>query len=143
MNAVLEKNNTINQSLTQDQLRHELAQYTGTTQWYRHNINKKILYTEGVQFFAEKGGNQGAYWFVDKVACQIAPLMKAKKEPFGCISLSVGLTDKNQAMILVTDGNEKELASYHIHLTDMQPGIWKFYLIDDETHITLLLPSEY
>ena len=143
MTEVIEKNNINNQRLIQDQLGPELAQLTGTDQWYRHNINRKLIYIDGVKFLAENGGEQGAYWFIDKVACEIAPLLQSINKQFGCISLNVGLTDKDQAMILVTDGNEKELVNYHIHFTDMQLGNWKFYLIDDETHITLLLPSEF
>ena len=143
MTEVIEKNNTINQRLNQEQLSFQLAQFTGTEQWYRHNLNRNLIYTDGVKFLAENGGEQGAYWFIDKVACEIAPLLKSKNERFGFITLCVGLTGANQAMILVTDGNDKQLATYHIHFTDMLPGNWKFYLVDDQTHLTLLLPSEY
>jgi len=143
MTEVIEKNETINQCLNQDQLNFQLAQFTGTEQWYRHNLNRNLIYTEGVKFLAENGGEQGAYWFIDKVAFEIAPLLKSKNEGFGCINLSVGVIDKNQATVLVTDGNDKQLAASHIHYTDMQAGNWKFYLIDDQTHMTLLLPSEY
>ena len=143
MNEVLETNNTTNQRLNHEQLSFQLAQFTGTEHWYRHALNRNLIYTDGVKFLAENGGEQGAYWFIDKVACEIALLLKSKNQRFGFITLCVGLTDKNQAMILVTDGNDKQLATYHIHYTDMQLGNWKFYLIDDQTHLTLLLPSEY
>jgi hypothetical protein len=134
---------TLNKRLTQDELSVELSQFIGTEQWYRHAINRHLIYTDGVKFFAENGGDHGAYWFIDKVACEIAPLLKSKKEHFGCINLCVGVIDKNQAMVLVADGNDKQLAASHIHYTDMQAGDWKFYLIDDLTQMTLLLPSEY
>ncbi len=143
MTEVIEQNNSTNQRLNQDQLKFELAQFTGTEKWYRHALNKNLIYTDGVKFLAENGGEQGAYWFIDKVAFEIAPLLKSKKEYFACISLCVGEINKNQAMVLVTDGNDKQLAVYHIDYTDMQPGDWKLYLIDDEMHMTLLLPSEY
>jgi len=143
MTEVIEQNNSTNQRLNQDQLKFEMAQFTGTEKWYRHALNRNLIYTDGVKFMAENGGEQGAYWFIDKVAFEIAPLLKSKKECFACISLCVGEIDKNQAMVLVTDGNDKQLASYHIHYTDMQLGDWMFYLIDDEMHMTLLLPSEY
>ncbi len=143
MTEVTEQNNSTNQRLNQDQLKFELAQFTGTEKWYRYALNRNLIYTDGVKFLAENGGEQGAYWFIDKVACEIAPLLKSKKERFGCINLCVGVIDKNQATVLVTDGNDKQLAASHIHYTDMQAGDWKFYLIDDETHMTLLLPSEY
>ena len=143
MTEVLETNNTTNQRLTQEQLSLALAQFTGTEHWYQHNTNAKLIYTDGVKFLAENGGEQGAYWFVNKVACEIVPLLQSKNELFGCITLSVGVNDENQAMVLVTDGNGKVLATYHIHYTDMQTGEWTFYLVDDGTYLTLLLPSEY
>ena len=31
----------------------DLAQFTGTEQWFRHSINSKVLYTEGAQYLAE------------------------------------------------------------------------------------------
>lgn len=140
MTEVINQKNA-KQCLTQDQLSAELAFFTGTEQWYRHWSNRSMLYTDGVQFFAENGGDHGAYWFIDKVACEIAPLLKSKKQQFGDITLSSNA--ENRATILVTDGNDNELAKYHISYTDMQPGDWKFYLIDDLSHLTLLLPSEY
>ncbi len=132
---------TTKQRLNQDQLSAQLNYFTGTEKWYRHWFNRKMIYTDGVKFFAENGGDHGAYWFIDKVACEIASLLKSKKERFGCITL-ISNTE-NSAVILVTDGNDNELAKYRINYTDMQPGDWMFYLVDDGTHLTLLLPSEY
>ncbi len=132
---------TLNKRLTQDELSNELSQFIGTEQWYRHAINRKLIYTDGVKFFAENGGEHGAYWFLDKVACEITPLLKRRKEAFACITLRVN--NQEEAIIIVTDGNETSLATYDIQYTDMQAGDWKFYLIDDGTHITLLLPREY
>jgi len=128
MTEVIEQSNNINQRLNQDQLIFELAQFTGTEKWYRHALNRNLIYTDGVKFLAENGGEQGAYWFIDKVAYEIAPLLKSKNERFGCINLCVGEIDKYQAMVLVTDGNDKQLGAYHIYYTDMQSGDWKFYL---------------
>jgi hypothetical protein len=33
----------------------ELAQFTGTTHWYRHALARGILYTDGVRFIAVSG----------------------------------------------------------------------------------------
>lgn len=33
----------------------DLSQFTGTTQYYRH-WTKRLLYTDGVQYFAERAG---------------------------------------------------------------------------------------
>ena len=43
----------------------DLAQFTGTEQWYRHSINRTVLYTEGAQYVAEHGE---AYWLLDEIA---------------------------------------------------------------------------
>jgi hypothetical protein len=43
----------------------ELAQFTGSENWYRHGINRNVLYTDGAQHVAEHGG---AYWLLDEIA---------------------------------------------------------------------------
>jgi hypothetical protein len=41
----------------------ELNQFTGTTTYYKHFI-KPYIYTDGIQYFAEKGE---CYWLLDKI----------------------------------------------------------------------------
>lgn len=120
--------------LTASQLDSELRQYTGTEQWYRHGLNKQMLYTDGVEFFAENAGEHGAYWLLDIVATEYWPLLK--KEPFLTIFVTV---QNNAAKIEVTNGNERILKTRELEYTDLQEGVWKFYLTDN----VLLLPSEY
>jgi hypothetical protein len=43
----------------------ELAQFAGSDNWYRHSINRNVLYTDGAQHVAEHGG---AYWLLDEIA---------------------------------------------------------------------------
>jgi hypothetical protein len=43
----------------------ELAQFTGSDNWYRHTINRNVLYTDSAQCVAEHGG---AYWLLDEIA---------------------------------------------------------------------------
>lgn len=120
--------------LTAAELDSELCQFTGTEQWYRHSLNKQMLYTDGVQFFAESGGEQGAYWLLDIIATEYWLLLK--KEPFLTIFITV---NDRTAKIEVTNGNERVLKTREIEYTDLQEGVWKFYLTDN----VLLLPSEY
>jgi hypothetical protein len=120
--------------LTTDELADALGQFTGTETWFRHALVRSMLYTEGVRFFAEEGGEQGAYWFLDVVATECFPLLP--KEPFLYLVLSV----RNQrATLRVEDGNDRVLRGKRIDYTDLQPGDWRFYLTDN----VLLLPSEY
>ena len=41
-----------------------LAQFTGSTHFYRHGLVREVLYTEGVEYVAETAG---AYWLLDGV----------------------------------------------------------------------------
>lgn len=125
--------------LTSDELEQQLCYFTGTETWFRHALVRAMLYTEGVQFFAEQGGQQGAYWFLDIVATEYFPMLK--KQPFLSIRLLVARPSETErtALIQVDDGNGKILKERAIEFTDMQPGEWKFYLTDN----VLLLPSEY
>ena len=52
----------------------DLMQFTGSETWYRHGINRKVLYTDGAQYVAEHGG---AYWLLDEIAI-IQPYNKAR-----------------------------------------------------------------
>lgn len=115
-----------------EQLKDGLTNFYGTEQWYRHALNRNMLYTDGVQFFAENAGN-GAYWFLDIIATEVWPLLR--KEPFIRIVLFVGET----AAITADDGNDNIIWSKGLDFTDCPPGKWEFYLTDN----VMLLPSEY
>lgn len=119
--------------LTAEELEHSLRHFTGTTQWYKHWLGR-LLYTDGVQFFAEEGGQNGAYWFLDIVATEYHPMLP--KHPFLLVKLLVA---NKQATILVENGSGKVLKTKDIEYTDLQPGEWRFYLTDD----VLLLTGEY
>lgn len=125
---------TVPTRLTSDQLARALAGFTGTTVWFRHSLVSAMTYTEGVRYFAEEGGKQGAYWFLDVVATEFYPLLK--RELFLVITVSV---EDQQALIRADDGNDRVIREKTIEFTDLQPGTWRFYLTDD----VLLLPSEY
>ncbi|NOT83762.1 MAG: hypothetical protein HOP02_03055 [Methylococcaceae bacterium] len=87
-----------------------------------------------MQCFAESGGGQGAYWLLDIIATEYWLLLK--NEAFLVISVTV---EGNAAKIEVSNGNGRVLKSRAIEYTDLQAGLWKFYLTDN----VLLLPSEY
>lgn len=120
--------------LTSEQLDSHLFQFSGTENWHRHWLAKAMLYTDGVKSFAEHGGQEGAYWFLDVVATEFFPLLR--KEAFLHIVLSV---KDRKAAIRVDDGNDHVLREKPIEFTDMQEGDWRFYLTDS----VLLLPGEY
>jgi hypothetical protein len=120
--------------LTTDELKSNLNRFYGSDVWYRHGLNRNMLYTEGVQYFAENAGGHGAYWLLDIIATEVFPLLK--KEPFIHITTHVR---EERAWIVADDGNGSEFWHCDIQFTDLQPGTWEFYLTDN----VLLLPSEY
>lgn len=122
------------QRLTSGQLENHLGYFTGTDNWYEHWLVRAMTYTDGVKSFAQHGGRQGAYWFIDVVATEFFPMLK--KNPFLHIVLSV---KGRQATITVDDGNDRVLREKPVEYTDMQEGNWRFYLTDN----VLLLPGEY
>ena len=67
----------------------DLTQFAGTETWYRHAINRKVLYTEGARYVAEYGE---ADWLLDEIAI-IQPYNKAvAAEKFQVWKLTVRLT---------------------------------------------------
>jgi hypothetical protein len=111
----------------------DLASFTGTERWFRHPLNRKLLYTEGVQYVAEQAG---AYWLLDEIALAHAYEPAVAAEEFQFWSLTV---TGSTAELVCEDGNERAVFSKHIAFTDFPaPGI-RFYL----TGGVLLLPSEY
>lgn len=41
----------------------DLHQFSGSENWYRHSLNRKVLYTDGAQYLAEQGGGFAATRF--------------------------------------------------------------------------------
>jgi hypothetical protein len=109
----------------------DLAQFTGTEQHYFLPMFPAMKYTDGVKYFAERAG---AYWFVEFVAMHYYPM--SKREDFMVIEMRVA---SNMARIIVTDGDERQLAAKLIDFTDCPDGVWKFYMEGG----VLLVPSEH
>ena len=111
-------------------LQDKLSGYYGSEKFYRMPL-ANIVYTEGVQAFAELGG---AYWALTDMASVYR--FKLPREEF--LSITITSTGK-KADIVYTDGNCNILYKKHYAYTDLEKGEYKFYLTDN----TLLLTSEY
>ena len=111
-----------------------LAQFTGSTHFYRHGLVREVLYTEGVEYVAEAAG---AYWLLDEIALAQRYVIPVKAEDFQVWDLKV---DGNQtAMLTCGDGNGRELYAKRIDFTDFpEPGICFYY-----ANWVIHLPSEY
>ena len=63
-----------------------LAQFTGSTNFYRHRLVREVLYTEGVEYLAETAG---AYWLLDEIAFAQRYVIAVKVEDFQVWDLKI------------------------------------------------------
>jgi hypothetical protein len=56
-----------------------LAQFTGSTNFYRRGLVREVLYTEGVEYVAETAG---AYWLLDEIALAPRYVIPVQVEDF-------------------------------------------------------------
>ena len=122
----------------------ELRQFTGTENWYRHNLARTVLYTDGVQYLAEKAG---AYWLIDIIATESVMLPNLKGEGFQVWKLTID-TQGSGADLVVDDGNGNELHRRHIAFTDFPlPEITLWCNENEDPSVNakrvIMLPSEY
>lgn len=113
----------------------DLAQFTGTEQWYRHPLFRKYLYTDGVQYVAEKGE---AYWLIGDIFMYQSTQKELQGEGFLVWKLT--LNDEGHGAVLsCEDGNHNKLWSTKIDFTDFPLKSITFWCVDN----VLILPSEY
>jgi hypothetical protein len=116
-------------TLTQDDLR----QFIGTEFWYRHAIQRHILFTDGAKYVADTAG---AYWLLDEIALgQREPCIA--NQPFQRWTLTVH--PDHTATLLCEDGNCHAVFIKAIEYTDFPLEKISFYFTDN----VILLPSEY
>jgi hypothetical protein len=112
----------------------DLNQFTGSETWYRHGINRKVLFTEGAQFLAERGG---AYWLLDEIAL-IQPHNKAvAAQEFQVWKLKVN-ADRS-AVLTCDDGNGNIVFTKRIPFTDFPLDEVTLWFANN----TIYLPSEH
>ena len=111
----------------------DLSQFTGTEQWYRHGIARKMLYTDGAKHVAESGG---AYWLLDEIAFA-QPIRPVAAEAFQVWKLKVN--PDHSAILACEDGNSKIVFTKKIEFTDFPLEEIAFYFTDK----VLMRPSEY
>ena len=131
-------------------LKAELAQHYGSETIYRHALNAKFNYTEGMKaLFTHAGG--GAYWLSDILATEPAIAAGVKKDGLcigavevvnGSANLTVGVDYVSDTKTFLTP-----IFTRFIPVTDFPEGFWKFYLayttVGSLDVVMALLPSEY
>ena len=99
---------------------------------------KRLVYTEGVQYMAERGG---AYWLIDAVA-SYQPDNRITSRPdlvdFQLWELAVA-KDKSATLTMRGDSDQPAVITQEIPFTDFPLAQIKFYVCNG----TLMLPSEY
>jgi hypothetical protein len=111
-----------------------LRQFTGTENWYRHGINRNVVFTDGAKYVADEGG---AYWLLDAIAIAQRFEKNVAAEEFQVWKLKVN--EDRSASLVCDDGNGNIVYTQHIAFTDFPLDEIKFYFADN----TILLPSEY
>jgi hypothetical protein len=112
----------------------DLLQFTGSETWYRHGLVRDILYTDGAQYVAEKGGG---YWLLDEIALANRYEKFVATEAFQLWKLKV--KEDRSATLICEDGNCQAVYTKAIEFTDFPLDEIAFYF----TSKTILLPSEY
>jgi hypothetical protein len=111
----------------------DLAHFTGSEQWYRHSLVRKVLYTDGAHYVAERAG---AYWLIDEIAFgQSVPVVAAAEFQVWRLSVHADRT----AVLTCDPGNHRVVFTKEIAFTDFPLDDIRFYFTDN----TILLPSEY
>src|ERR1019366_10379358 len=77
----------------------ELANFTGSENWYRHWLGK-VVFTDGAKHVADQAG---AYWLIGEIAIQ-QTRPKVRAEEFQVWTLKVDL-EKHKAALTCDDGN--------------------------------------
>ena len=113
----------------------DLRQFTGSETWWRHNLVRDVLFTDGAKHVADAGG---AYWLLDEIALAQRYEKKVAGEEFQLWKLTVDL-EKHRATLACEDGNGNAVFSKAIEFTDFPLPEIAFYF----TNKTILLPSEY
>ena len=119
----------------------DLVSFTGTEHYFQ-TIDKSIVYTDGIQYFARNAGDQGAYWLIDLIVLDLIPANR--DEEFIVVEVVV---KNSQAVIRTQDGNDNYFVTRNLEFTDLAEGNWKFYVEDGwvgEREVkVILLPSEH
>ena len=120
-------------TMNEAQMKASLEQFTGTEQWFRHELYRLFTYTEGVHFLSEEAR---CSWLVDLIFSLQYTVPKVKAEPFQCWKLK---TKDYAATLTCEDGNYNQIYTMDIEPSDFPLPEIDLWFIDN----VLLLPSEY
>ena len=134
------------QAKAKPQLTHaDLDQFTGDDIRYMHPLNKKVIYTPGVRYLAQKAQ---AYWLIDAIASYFGSdiMNQAMSKDSRLKSLQFWRLDVNDGkavLIANADAGEEPFVRQDIAFTDFplpKVEIWAGF---DGSFWTIYLPSEH
>jgi prepilin-type processing-associated H-X9-DG protein len=106
----------------------------GSENWYRHGLNRNVLFTDGAKHVADTAG---AYWLLDEIALAQRYEKSVAAEEFQVWELKVN--PDNTATLVCEDGNDNVVFTKLIEFTDFPTeGIALWF-----ANNTIYLPSEH
>lgn len=123
----------------------DLQQFSGDLERFQHQFNRRVIYTPGVQYLAEKAG---AYWLIDAIASYIGSpqLNEAVQQDERLASLQFWRLDVQDGKAELTcraDAEIDPVILQEIEYTDFpldHIDVWAGF---DGRYWTLYLPSEH
>ena len=112
----------------------DLNQFTGSENWYRHGINRNVLFTDGAKFLADQGG---AYWLLDEIAIIQSHDARVAAEEFQVWKLVV--RPDRTAVLTCEDGNDNIVFTKQIDYTDFPLDEITLWFANN----VIYLPSEH
>ena len=124
----------------------DLRQFTGDDVRYRHAFNRAAIYTEGVQFLAERGG---AYWLIDEIAIHLGSSefreAAARDQRIGLMHFwkLAAHADQSAELTARADSPNEPFIREQIPFTDFPLDEVDVWAANDAENWVLLLSSEY
>lgn len=112
----------------------DLNHFTGSETFYRHPINRKVVFTQGAHHVAEAGG---AFWLLDEIALVQPYEPKIAAEEFQVWKLTV--REDRTAALVCEDGNYNVVYTKEIEYTDFPLETITLWFANN----TIYLPSEH
>jgi hypothetical protein len=112
----------------------DLNQFTGSETWYRHGINRNVLFTDGAKYIAD---HAGAYWLLDEIAIIQPHDKRVAAEEFQVWKLVV--RSDSTATLTCEDGNGNIVFSKDIEYTDFPLDEISLWFANN----VIYLPSEH
>lgn len=124
----------------------ELQHFTGDLERWRHPLYRRLIYTLGVRYLAERAG---AYWLVDAIASWLPSrqFLAAAQRDSRISDIHfwrfVVADDRSAILTAVADLGEEPFIRQEIEFTDFPLTNIDLYCAFDGEFWTLMLPSEY